>query len=243
MKAIILAAGYGSRLLPVTRDVPKCLVRVGGREILALQLAALAAAGVTEAVVVTGYRHAQVAAFLAAGTPIPARTRFNPFWSVANSIGSVWEAREELMGDFCLMNGDTVFDPGVLAAAIGGAGEAVSLVVEPLAGAALDDMLVSVRAGRVAAVAKDLPAEQATHRSLGVILGRGADNPYGDALEQVIAAPEGQSSYHHAVIDRLAQDGVTVAAVERAAGRWQEIDRPEDVAAWAEAHGGAGATA
>ena len=77
----------------------------------------------------------------------------------------------------------------------------------------------------------------------GVILGRGADNPYGDALEQVIAAPEGQSSYHHAVIDRLAQDGVTVAAVERAAGRWQEIDRPEDVAAWAAAHGGAGATA
>lgn len=244
MKAIILAAGYGSRLLPVTRDVPKCLVRVGGTEILLLQLRALAAAGIGEAVVVTGYRRAQVDAFVAEAMPLAVTTRFNPFWSVANSIGSVWVARDALADDFCLLNGDTVFGPGVLATALTDAREGVGLLVEPVAGATPDDMLVAAPHGRVEAVAKDMDAARATHRSLGVIVGRGP-NGYGEALDQVIGAPEGQSSYHHAVIDRMAQDGVPVAAIGRAAGMWQEIDRPEDIRAWASAndaaHAGGGA--
>ena len=55
-KAIILSAGQGSRLLPLTRDIPKCLIDLNGRTLIGWQVAALAANGIKDIVVVTGFR-------------------------------------------------------------------------------------------------------------------------------------------------------------------------------------------
>ncbi len=59
-KAIILSAGQGSRLGHLTDDRPKCLIEFNGRTLLDRQLDALAANGVEEAVVVTGFRDDQI---------------------------------------------------------------------------------------------------------------------------------------------------------------------------------------
>ena len=238
MKAVILSAGQGSRLLPLTMEMPKCLVAVQGRAILMHQLAALAEAGVDEAVVVVGYRHKQVEAFLQQDLPVRATTLLNPFWAVANSIGSVWAARDHLRAPFCLMNGDTLFDGAVLANALARAPDGVGLLVERLHGAAEhDDMRVTVADGRVAAVSKFLEDGATTHRSLGVVTSKGAEGAYLDALDRVIRGEEGISSYHHAIVAELA--GTTaVTALERSPGNWQEIDRPEDIATWDRTHGG-----
>ena len=53
MKVVILSAGQGKRLSPLTDDRPKCLVELSGRTVLHWQLAHLASVGVSEAVVVT----------------------------------------------------------------------------------------------------------------------------------------------------------------------------------------------
>ena len=55
-RAILLAAGLGSRLLPLTADRPKCLIEVGGRTILEHQVEALRMAGVGAITIVGGYR-------------------------------------------------------------------------------------------------------------------------------------------------------------------------------------------
>ena len=238
MKGIILSAGNGSRLLPLTRDMPKCLVEVDGRAILDWQLRALAEAGVDSAVVVVGYRSRRVQAHLdAAQPPLPVALLFNPFWRVASSIGSVWMAREHLDSSFVLMNGDTVFEPQVIEGAIADAGEGVGLLVEPLRGHEHDDMLVEASAGRVRAVGKNLSTEHATHRSLGVVLAPREEDAlrYCRALDEVIAAPDGTQSYHHDVVDWLAGT-VGVGAVERRPGVWQEIDRPADIDRWTRGH-------
>ena len=60
MRAVILAAGEGTRLRPHTNDRPKCLVELAGRPLLAWQLDALHAAGVTDVTIVTGYRADQI---------------------------------------------------------------------------------------------------------------------------------------------------------------------------------------
>lgn len=232
MKAIILAAGHGSRLLPLTLSTPKCLVAVEGRAILDHQLDAIAAAGFAGAVIVGGYRIDQVAAHLAARAPgLPVDLVLNPFWSIANSIGSVWAARAHLNAPFALMNGDTLFDPAILSAAREDPASGVKLVVEALTRPGLDDMLVEARGDRVIAVGKHLVGHAATDRSLGLILSTGG-TAYATALSDVIGEEDGIHAYHHAVVRRVAE-GAGVTAIRIGAGtRWQEIDRPEDIALW-----------
>ena len=236
MKAILLAAGQGSRLLPLTLDAPKCLVPVGGRAILDHQLDACAAAGIEAAVVVGGYRIEQVAEHLATRNgSIATSLVFNPFWAAASSIGSVWAAREFLRGPFALMNGDTLFDPAVVAHAVADQRRGVRLVVDRLGKAEPDDMLVEVADDRVRGVGKDLGAERATHRSLGLILSAGG-GAYADALRAVIGAEQGIHAFHHAVVDRLASVDACGAIEVPQGAHWQEIDRPEDIMRWREDH-------
>src|SRR5688572_7496408 len=110
MKAIILAAGLGSRLLPLTADRPKCLVPAGDRAILEHQLHALHAAHVTYVTVVGGYRFDRLEAFVATlCDELRPELIFNPFYAVSSSIGSVWAARDLLDGPFLLLNGDTIY--------------------------------------------------------------------------------------------------------------------------------------
>lgn len=232
MIAILLCAGAGSRLLPLTQEMPKCLVEVGGQAILDSQLRALRLAGIERAVVVGGYRANQIADHLAQqAEPLPVDLVFNPFWAVSSSIGSVWAARDHLGGPFCILNGDTLLDPMLLRAAVSRTQAGVNLLVEPIGKPVQDDMRVSVAGGAVRAVSKALPLKSATHRSLGVILSTGANFNYRRALDTVISRPNGIEAYHHDVIDHLAGESRVNAIVVHGAA-WQEIDTPEDIANW-----------
>jgi choline kinase len=162
MKAIILSAGLGSRLLPLTADRPKCLVSAGARTILEHQLIALRDAGVEDVTVVGGYKFDRLSEFVARmdrAVPRP-RLLLNPFYAVSSSIGSVWAARDLLGGPFCILNGDTLYDPEILSDGIGRLSGGVNLFVEPLTERVHDDMLVRAADGRVLEVGKGLdPAE------------------------------------------------------------------------------------
>lgn len=235
MKAIILAAGLGTRLLPLTAEVPKCLVDAGGRTILEHQLHALKGAGIDDIVLVGGYRFDVLKAFVAQLPGYLPRPKlvYNPFYAAASSIGSVWAAREVMDEPFLLMNGDTIFEPAILRDSVARMTRGVNLLVEPIHAAGPDDMLARVERGSVTQVSKTLPMLQATHRSLGVIAvadARGADY-YREALDEVISAPGGEQAFHHAIVDHLARRG-RVGAVEFEEDLWVEIDRPEDIESW-----------
>lgn len=230
-RAIILSAGQGSRLLPLTATRPKCLIEVGGKAILDHQLDALFAAGIAEVVIVTGYLGEQITAHVAPRGP-SVRTIHNPDWASVSSIGSLWVARDVLCDDFVVMNGDTIYEPAILEQAMADAKDGANLLVERLTeGAQHDDMRVSLRDGAIAAVAKTLPDEDATHRSLGVILVQGDGGDYAAMLRTIYAEPGGSSAFHHSIIDRLAKTRA-VHPVEVHSALWQEIDRPEDMEGW-----------
>ncbi len=93
--AIILAAGLGSRLRPLTDTTPKCLLDVGGQTILARQLERIAAAGIRRAVVVTGYRSEDVEGHLPGHIGRRSRSRLapNPDYATTGNCMSVLAAR------------------------------------------------------------------------------------------------------------------------------------------------------
>lgn len=229
-KAIILSAGQGSRLLPLTADMPKCLIRIDGKAILDHQLDALEAAGAGRAIVVGGYRFDKLAAHISAREG-NTELRLNPFWMAASSISSVWAARDQLDGDFAILNGDTIYAPDLLATGFGACEEGISLFVQPVDTFEIDDMLVEVEGNMVRAVGKMLDPARTVYRSLGVVAGRGDRGRYRAALDAVISRESGILSFHHAIVDELARaDGVRAIIVDRT--DWVEIDRPEDIVAW-----------
>ena len=60
MKSVILAAGSGNRLRPITNKIPKCLVSIGGKSLLEWQINSLIDAGISEINIVTGYKHTKI---------------------------------------------------------------------------------------------------------------------------------------------------------------------------------------
>jgi choline kinase len=233
MKTIILAAGLGSRLLPLTADRPKCLVPVGERAILEHQLEALHAAGMSDITVVGGYRFDRLTAFVDR-LPEALRPRliYNPAYAVSSSIGSVWATRELLDGPFLLLNGDTIYEAEPLADALQRLPAGISLFIEPTAKPDEDDMRVHVEHGRVLEVHKKIDPKRADHRSLGIVACADADGgAYRSALDEVIAGPGGEQRFHHDVVDLLARRGL-VGAVTFEPGTWQEIDSAADIDRW-----------
>ena len=107
MKAIVLAAGRGSRLGAMTDQRPKCLVELDRRPLLRWQAAALAAAGVERVTVVTGYRRESIEALGYA-------THNNPDWDKTNMVGSLWSARSLIDGPTIISYSDIVYGAGVI---------------------------------------------------------------------------------------------------------------------------------
>ncbi len=120
MRAIILAAGEGTRLRPHTLDRPKCLVELGGATLLRHQLDALAAAGIDDVTIVTGYR-----AEMIDGLGLP--TAHNPRYDRTNMVASLMCAARLLDGasDVLIAYADIVYECQVV--------EALAACRQPLA--------------------------------------------------------------------------------------------------------------
>ena len=232
MKAIILSAGQGKRLLPMTDSRPKCLLPFAGRSLLEWQLHALAENGVEEAVVVVGFGAESVEAVLA-GLRLPGlrvRTLFNPFYGVADNIGSCFVALPEMAGDFLIANGDTLFEPAVLRTLLSRATAPVTVTIDRKEQYDADDMKVCLDGGRrLRAIGKTLPPDSVDGESIGLLLFRGDGGArFAAAIQAILREPEGTLRWYLSAIDRLARggDGVEVVSIEGC--QWGEVDFPAD---------------
>jgi choline kinase len=231
LKAIILSAGQGSRLLPLTASLPKCLLRLGDRTILGLQVEELAAVGVDEIVVVTGFCADAVERELErlARPGLRLRTLFNPFYGVADNLGSCWLARGEMTGRFLLVNGDTLFERAIPARLVAQATAPITLTIDRKPAYDADDMKVVLDGNLLVEVGKSLAAERIDGESIGMSLyqGQGA-RLFVQALDDLMRGPTGTRSWYLRAIDHLAKRGrVGVVGIEGL--RWSEIDFPHDL--------------
>jgi choline kinase len=232
VKAVILAAGQGSRLLPLTADRPKCLIDFAGRTLLDWQLDMLAANGVADVCLVTGFRDDQVAAALASrgGRGPRVETRFNPFYKVADNLGSLWIARDALVGDCLILNGDTLVSRPLVRRVIDAGLPGIAVTVDEKDGYDADDMKV-VRAddGRLLQIGKRLGNAPVNAESIGFIALRGAGaGQLVDEVERMMRTPEGTTHWYLRAINNIAQH-IRVETVSIHGEQWGEVDFPEDV--------------
>ncbi len=112
MKAIIFAAGLGTRISRHIGDKPKCLVEVYGVPLILYTINLLMKNGIHDIAVVTGYKAEQIERIL----PRNVHVFRNPFFSVSNSIASLWFARDFISGSspVLAMNGDVFIEDDIL---------------------------------------------------------------------------------------------------------------------------------
>ncbi len=118
MKALILNSGLGRRMGALTDEHPKCMTSISKSEtILSKQLRQIAAAGIEEVVMTTGYFD-KVLVDYCNSLKLPLTYRFvkNPIYDQTNYIYSIYCAREFLDDDVVMMHGDLVFENAVFEA-------------------------------------------------------------------------------------------------------------------------------
>lgn len=124
MKAIILAAGRGSRMGSLTADDPKCLVRLGERRLLEIQLSALRTAGIQDIVIVTGWQGDKLRGFCTAIFE-------NPRWSRTNMVMSLNCASSWLLATDCIVSYSDIFYTSATVKALFGAREDIAISYDP----------------------------------------------------------------------------------------------------------------
>ncbi|HET8883001.1 MAG TPA: phosphocholine cytidylyltransferase family protein [Solimonas sp.] len=232
MKALILSAGQGSRLLPLTESRPKCLIELSGHSLLEWQLLALADAGVDEAVIVTGFAAEQVDAMLALHTPpgMRVRTIFNPFYNVSDNLATCWLVREELRGGGLILNGDTLIEPEIARRLLAAPAAPVTVTIDRKSHYDSDDMKVETEGVRLRAIGKTLPMSTVDGESIGFLRfdAQGAERFIAD-LEGMMRSGEGLKLWYLSTINRLVNEGCEVRTVSIEGLDWGEMDFLPDV--------------
>lgn len=227
--AVLLCAGQGRRLAPLTDDRPKCLVSVAGQTMLAWQLRALAAAGIEDVTVVTGFEGAAVeTALKVIAPPMPATCLHNPFYGVADNISSCWVARDLIGDDTVLINGDTLFDPRILIRLLDEAAAPITVTIDRKNSYDADDMKVSVSEGRLLRISKTL-TDDVNGESIGMIrFQNGGGGRFGQHLSVKLHDQAALKLWYLSIIDELAKIGdVGVVSIEGLP--WAEIDFLHDI--------------
>jgi UDP-N-acetylglucosamine diphosphorylase/glucosamine-1-phosphate N-acetyltransferase len=109
MKAVLLAAGEGVRLQPITATRPKHMIRVGGKPILEHCLEAIKACGITEALIVTHYMGDAIKEYFGDGEKLNLKLKYAEQPAVLGTGNAVSVAEPFVEGDFILVYGDLLF--------------------------------------------------------------------------------------------------------------------------------------
>jgi choline kinase len=233
VKGLILAAGMGTRLLPLTADRPKPLVDIGGVTLMGRMIAQCAEIGLDEVVIVTGYMHDFVVQWLQEHpAPIPTRTVLNSQYATINNAHSVFVAREAMEGEaFVKFDGDLILETGILQRLVDH--PAPTTAVIDAAGALDAEAMKAIvdEDSSVRAFGKWLELSESSGESIGVEkIGAEDGAAFFDAIHQRVHVDGELDIYYEDVYHTLLQRDWSMAAITTEGGIWSEVDNAEDLA-------------
>jgi choline kinase len=234
MIGLVLAAGTGRRLFPLTADLPKTLLEIAeDRTVLDLVLGNLSAAGIEDVAIVTGFASDQIE------QRVPALERrhgvrleliHNDRALEWNNAYSLWLARETFGEGVVLVNGDTVHPPSIEDTLLAARGPAVLLAIDREKPLGDEQMKVLLGAdGSVRRISKGIAANTAAGEYIGVsVIEPVAADGLGPALEATWRRDPGL--YYEDGFQEFADRGGAIHGVPIGAVEWVEIDDHDDLA-------------
>ena len=234
MIGLVLAAGAGRRLQPLTDDLPKTLLPVDGeRTILDIALANLKSSGLDEIVVVTGFaahRIEERKPSLEQDHSVSLELVFNDKAEEWNNAYSLWVAREHLRRGTILVNGDTVHPASVEETVLAARGPGIVLAADTEKALGEEEMKLHVTDdGFMDRINKALDPATARGEYIGVTLIEAeAADTLADALEATWKRDPGL--YYEDGYQEFADRGGRIAIAPIGAVDWVEVDDHQDLA-------------
>lgn len=166
MNALILAAGVGKRLHPLTSDTPKPLLKVRNRPILGYILDSLSLVEVNEIFIVVGWQAAKIKDHFRHET---VKFIYNDRFRDRNNIYSILAAKDFLDEKTILINSDVIFHPEILSDLVKNK-DGITLAVDIREDLSEEDMKVIVRGDKVKRISKEIPLTIADGEYIGIAM-------------------------------------------------------------------------
>ena len=232
MKAVILAAGMASRLRPLTEHTPKCLLKVGERSLLQRSIDALKNNGILDYVIVTGYLHEMIEAFVAEeyGSSINVTFIQNDVFDSTNNIYSLWLARPEAEGEeILLLDSDLLYDPEIIARVLADDAENVLTLIRHDLGEEEMKVVLDKENGTITEISKTCNPLDAAGESLGIEkMGREYTSALYKELEPMMNEEHLENVFYERAFERLLAKGHTYNVVDVTELFSCELDTVED---------------
>lgn len=230
MKAVILAAGQGTRIRAVHGERPKCLIGVGSNTILDHQIESLVRAGVRKIAVVVGYEKHQILnhlRFRRRALTYSIDFIENPAFQDTNNIYSLWMARHWIDGSsFVCLNADVIFHSGILSQALKTEAHA-SMIVDPEWRD--ETMKVVISGDRVVRMNKRIEKSDFSGTYIGItVFARSIVRKLFGRIGQLIQAGR-TNEFFNAAVQELVDQGAHIGFSSTTGLPWAEIDDPSDL--------------
>ena len=228
MKAVLLAAGLGTRLRPITNNVPKCMVAVNGIPIIEKQIKNLVENGVMDINVVAGYKREVLKEFLNKNYPF-VNVIENDIYDTTNNMYSLYMTMKYVKGgEFLLMNSDVFFDSNIIEGLL--VSKEANMVACEYGCYIEESMKITVNDGVITHISKKITPEEAYATSIDVYkIGTEAGNNLFDMTVDIIERQKNKNSWTEVALDEIFS--ITEFNPYKIQGRWFEIDNHEDLAA------------
>lgn len=227
MKALILAAGLGTRLAPITNDIPKSMVPVNGCPILMKQINNLHENGIEDITVISGYKGEIIESAIREKFPEIQVIR-NTDFSTTNNMYSAYLAKEKLEGEaFLMMNADVFYDSSVIKALMDDPND--NAIVTDIGRYLEESMKVSEKDGRLVSISKAITQEEALGASIDVYkFSSEGGKAFFEKCAEYIEDKKELNMWSEVALNEILEDIVFKACP--LVGRWVEIDNHEDLA-------------
>jgi choline kinase len=231
IKAIILAAGVGSRIRPLTDNCPKCLLKIGGVTILERMLMHIQACGINEVVFVLGYLQEQIKVFVKKAFPeLDAHFIVNDRYTVTNTGYSLMLTEGFVKGSsFVKFDADVVFDKKILEKILASDDQNVLCIDKEIHLDAEEVKVVLKDDNRIVKASKTVEPTDAAGESIGIEkIGHETAILLFAALKVMMAHEENHQEYYEAAYEQLMKKDVPFHALDITGLKWTEIDTKQD---------------